>query len=66
MGVNLEERVSLTYAECAEATGYSIPVIKNAADRGELRKGYANTKPVVSVENLKLWVASLPDTPPKK
>lgn len=53
-------RLALTLPEAAEAVGYSLESVRAAIRRGELAPAYANSKPVVMVEELERWLRSLP------
>lgn len=53
-------RLALTLPEAAEAVGYSLESVRAAIRRGDLVPSYANSKPVVMVEELERWLRSLP------
>ncbi len=55
--------VALTLRDAATATGYSLEGIRQAIRRNELVPSYANSKPVLMVEELVRWLRSLPDEP---
>lgn len=57
------QRVALNLKDAAVACGYSVDSIRFAIDRNELLPSYANTKPVIMVEELVRWVRTLPDQP---
>ncbi|MFK3835793.1 hypothetical protein [Microbacterium sp. NPDC087868] len=59
----LPQRVALNLKDAAAACGYSVDSIRFAIDRNELVPAYANTKPVIMVEELVRWVPTLPDQP---
>lgn len=56
-------RVSLTLRDAARASGYSLEVIRQAIRLNYLVPSYANSKPVIMVEELTRWVRTLPDEP---
>lgn len=58
-------KLAYTYAEAAEATGYSERVIRRAVDACDLVARYANTKPVIEASELERWLQSLPTVAPK-
>lgn len=53
-------RLSLTLPDAALATGYSLESIRKAIREDELVPSYANSKPVVMVEELERWLRTLP------
>ncbi len=54
-------KLALTYLEAADACGYSLKVIREAVDRGDLKPSYGTrTKPVLRVAELDRWLESLP------
>lgn len=59
-------KLAYTVPEAAEATGYSETVIKEACDRGDLLKSYANTKPVILSTELQRWLENLPHEPVRR
>lgn len=57
-------KLSYSYEEAAEATGFSISVIKQAAQDGFLVRRYGgrgHSKPVIPASSLQSWLDSLPD-----
>lgn len=52
--------LSLSLPDAAKATGYSLESIRKAIKRLELMPSYANTKPVVMVEELVRWLRERP------
>lgn len=52
--------LALSLPEAAKATGYSLESIRKAIKRLELMPAYANTKPVVMVEELIRWLRERP------
>lgn len=59
-------KLAFSIPEAAVAAGYSETVIKEACDRGDLVKSYANTKPVILATELQRWLESLPHEPVKR
>jgi hypothetical protein len=59
-------KLAYTYAEAAEACGYSERVIRRAVDTSDLVPRYANSKPVIEATELERWLRSLPSTPPSR
>jgi hypothetical protein len=59
-------RMSFPFQAVAEVTGISVDVLQNAAKRGELRRVYPSSKPVVLTPDLIMWLESLPETPPRR
>lgn len=53
-------RLSLTLPDAAVATGYSLESIRKAIREHNLVPSYANSKPVVMVEELERWLRTLP------
>ena len=53
-------KLAFSLAEAAEATGYSIDVIRRAIRKNDLTVRYANSKPVVLATELTEWLESLP------
>lgn len=56
-------RLSLTLADAAAATGYSLDVIRQQIRNSYLVPSYANSKPVILVEELQRWLRALPADP---
>ena len=56
-------RVALTLRDAAAATGYSLEVIRQQIRKSYLVPSYANSKPVVMVEELLRWLRTLPADP---
>jgi hypothetical protein len=56
-------KLAYTIEEAADATGYSRSTIKLALVTGNLRAGYANSKPVIEADELRRWILSLPERP---
>lgn len=52
--------LAYTLAGAAEATGYSLSIIKQAVEKGNLTRRYANRKPVILATELQAWLESLP------
>lgn len=59
-------RLALTLPEAARATGYSLEGIRQIIRLGQLVPSYANSKPVVMVEELERWLRSLPAENPRE
>ena len=59
-------KLAFSFQEAAEATGYSIDVIRRAVRNSELVARYANTKPVIMATELTAWLESKPTEPPSK
>ncbi len=57
-------RIAYTLADAAMQASHSLATIRRAIDRGELRRVYANSKPVVLHTDLVAWLTSLPESPP--
>jgi hypothetical protein len=58
-------KLAYTYAEAAEATGYSQDVIQRAVSAADMVASYANSKPVITARELERWVESLPHVSPR-
>ncbi|QYG12887.1 hypothetical protein [Microbacterium sp. PAMC22086] len=56
-------RLALPLPDAATAAGYSLETIRKAIRENELVPSYANSKPVVMVDELSRWPRSLPDEP---
>jgi len=56
-------RLAYTIDEAAAATGYSASTIRTAIRRNNLLARYANTKPVILIDELQDWLRSLPTEP---
>jgi hypothetical protein len=56
-------RLALTLPDAATAVGYSLESIRKAIRNHELVPSYANSKPVIPVEELVRWLRSLPNEP---
>lgn len=56
--------LAYTLAGAAEATGYSLSIIKQVVDKGDLTRRYANRKPIILATELSAWLESLPYAPP--
>ncbi|MFS0851994.1 helix-turn-helix domain-containing protein [Microbacterium sp. 179-I 3D4 NHS] len=56
-------RLALTIPEAATAVGYSVETIRKQIRDNYLVPSYANSKPVIPVEELQRWLRSLPDEP---
>lgn len=59
-------KLSYTFKEAAEATGYSTDVIRREVAKGNLAARYANTKPVILADELNSWLNALPAEAPTK
>lgn len=57
-------RPSYTVKEWAQACGYGETTIREAEEAGELAFSYANSKPVVTLEEGLRWLRSLPTEKP--
>lgn len=57
-------KLAYNYAEAAEATGYSVDVIRRAVRNSELTARYACSKPIILADELNEWLHSLPTEPP--
>ena len=58
--MTIAERVSLTLAECAKATGLSEDYIRRAYRSGAFPVRYAGSKILVRRDDLEQWIDSLP------
>jgi hypothetical protein len=58
--------LAYTLAGAAEATGYSLSIIKQVIDKGDLTRRYANRKPIILATELQAWLDSLPYEPPSR
>lgn len=58
-------KLSYTYDEAAEATGYSERTIRDAVRNHDLTASYANSKPVIRRQELEDWLQSLPNEKPE-
>lgn len=56
-------RLALTIPEAAEAVGYSLEGLRQQIRNNYLVPSYANSKPVIMVEELQRWLRSLPAEP---
>ena len=56
-------RLALTIPEAAAAVGYSVETMRKEIRNHYLVPSYANSKPVVPVEELQRWLRALPDEP---
>lgn len=56
-------RLALTIADAAEACGYSSETIRKAIKENDLVASYANSKPVIMVDELSRWLRGLPNEP---
>nr|WP_201470993.1 hypothetical protein [Microbacterium hydrocarbonoxydans] len=56
-------RLALSLPDAATAAGYSLETIRKAIRENELVPSYANSKPVIMVDELSRWLRSLPDEP---
>jgi hypothetical protein len=56
-------KLAFTFEEAAAATGYGKTVIKMAVRRGDIIPSYANSKPVIRLEELQHWLEALPAEP---
>ncbi|SEI45733.1 hypothetical protein SAMN04487917_101396 [Arthrobacter sp. yr096] len=54
------------FEEAAVATGYSIDTIRRAVRNNELTARYANSKPVILIDELDEWLENLPTEAPSK
>ena len=61
----MSSKLSYTYEEAAEATGYSERVIRNAVRNHDLVASYANSKPVIRRQELEDWLENLPNEKPE-
>ena len=59
-------KLAYTFAEAAEATGYSIDVIRRAVRTKDLPAKYGTARPVIRHEDLVAWVDAMPDEPKRK
>lgn len=59
-------KLSYTFEEAAEATGYSTDTIRRHVAKGNLTARYANSKPVILAVELTEWLAALPAEAPKR
>jgi hypothetical protein len=56
-------KLAYTMQEAADATGYSLTTLHGFVRVGDIRAGYANSKPVIEKRELLRWLAALPDSP---
>lgn len=56
-------KLVFTLEEAAAATGYSVRTLQIAIRRNDLLARYANTKPIILVDELQDWLRSLPTEP---
>lgn len=56
-------RLALTISDAAAAVGYSPETIRQEIRDNYLVPSYANSKPVIPVEELQRWLRALPDEP---
>jgi hypothetical protein len=56
-------KVAYTFNEAAVATGVSVTMLRAAVNRNDLIPHYAGSKPLFSPDELKRWVAQLPEHP---
>lgn len=56
-------RISLNFKEAGAATGYSHDTIRKAVQNHYLVASYANSKPVILVDELVRWLRTLPVDP---
>lgn len=59
-------KLAFTWEEAAEACGYSVRTLKQAASDGYLLVKYANSKGVIRHVDLDAWLDALPAEAPKK
>lgn len=59
-------RLAVPLPEAGEVCGYSDDSIRAAIRRGDLVPSYANSKPVLMLEELERWLRALPDESPSK
>lgn len=53
-------KLSYSFEEAAAATGYSERTIRRAVADNRLVARYANSKPVITADDLRAWLQSLP------
>lgn len=59
-------KLAYNFAKAAEATGYSVDVIRRAVCNNYLIARYACTKPIILADELVEWLHSLPTEPPAR
>lgn len=62
----MSARLSYTFEQAAETTGYSIRTLKQQVADGNLVARYANSKGVIRHEDLADWLDRLPAEAPSK
>lgn len=62
-GASAVPRLALTIPEAAASVGYSLEGLRQQIRAGYLVPSYANSKPVVMVDELKRWLTALPAEP---
>lgn len=62
----MNERLSYSIPDAAEAVGYSETVLKGEIAKGTIVPRYANRKPVIPATELLDWLESLPTEAPRK
>lgn len=58
-------KLAYSLEEAEAATGYSQRTIRRAITDHQLVARYANSKPVITADELKAWLDSLPTEAPK-
>lgn len=63
----MNETTKLAYSidEAAEAVGMSTDAIRRAIRRGDLCAVYPTTKALITVDELRAWLAAAPTSPKK-
>lgn len=61
----MAQKISYTFVEAAEMTGYSERTIRQNVTDGNLAARYANSKGVIRHEDLAEWIDSLPAESPR-
>jgi hypothetical protein len=61
--LNVPPKIAYTRSEAAKAVGLSETSISNAVQNGDLVPSYYNSKPLFAPEELRRWIASMPDGP---
>ena len=57
-------KLAYTLEEAAAACGYSIDTIRRALRKSEMVASYANSKPVILLDELVAWLQALPTEAP--
>jgi hypothetical protein len=58
-------KLAYSLEEAEAATGYSQRTIRRAISDNQLVARYANSKPVITADELKAWLDALPTEAPK-